>query len=239
MSSEKLKLTALELNPGTATPIRPSKRDRKWMDETPVKYAYRCLPMVIANQFGWDLLSTHRLKATWDGTVLREGLKIEMLHGDGQLAATSHFGSGILTFTIPFLFKTPPGWNLMVRGPANAPKDGIVALDGIVETDWSHATFTMNWKFTRACTVEFDVGEPISTIFPIERGHLEKFEPEIAALASERELHVKYAEWSAGRGEFIEGLDKRDEKFVKEGWEKDYFRAGRETKLTVPEFIKK
>jgi hypothetical protein len=234
-----LKLTALELNPGTTTQLRPARRDRKWMDDTPVKYAYRCLPMVIANQFGWDVLSSHKIRATWDGTTLNEGIKIEFLHGDGPQLATSHFGSGILTFTIPFLFKTPEGWNLMVRGPTNSPKDGIVGLDGIVETDWSHATFTMNWKFTRACTVEFDVGEPIAMIYPVQRGLLETFEATIEPLTSDRELHVKYAEWSAGRDKFIVGLKEREEKVVKEGWEKDYFRASHETKVSVPEFRKK
>jgi Family of unknown function (DUF6065) len=44
------------------------------------------------------------------------------------------------------VFRTPPGCNLYVRGPANSPKDGIAALEGIIETDWSEATFTMNWS---------------------------------------------------------------------------------------------
>src|SRR3712207_8402233 len=36
-----------------------------------------------------------------------------------SLPARSHFGSGILTWNLPFLFRTPPGYNLHVRGPAN------------------------------------------------------------------------------------------------------------------------
>jgi hypothetical protein len=130
------------------------------MDDSDRKFPYRCLPLVIANQYGWEILSTHHFRATWDGSSTPEGLRIEDLHGDGRLQCHSHFGEGVLTFQVPFLFKTSEGWNLIVRGPANSPKDGIVALDGIIETDWTPSTFTMNWRFTRAGTIEFLRGEP-------------------------------------------------------------------------------
>lgn len=191
--------------------LQPAARDRKWMDETPQKFAYRCLPMVIANQFGWDILGTHKLRATWNGGTALDALTVEVLYGDGPSYATSHFGSGVLTFSLSYLFRTPPGWNLMVRGPTNQPKDGIV------ETDWSHATFTMNWKFTRVCTVEFDLGEPICMVHPVQRGMLEEFEPVFAPIESEAELRAKYVTWSSGRDKFIDGLNKRDDAYVKEG----------------------
>jgi uncharacterized protein DUF6065 len=91
-------------------------------------------------------------------------------------------------FQIPFLFKTPDSWNLMVRGPTNSPQDGIVALDGIIETDWAHSTFTMTWRFTRACTVEFALKEPICVFFPIQRGVLEMFRGEFRMLEADREF---------------------------------------------------
>ena len=49
---------------------------------------------------------------------------------DGALPMSSHFGYGILTWTLPYLFRTPPDWNLLARGPSNLPKDGIQALEG-------------------------------------------------------------------------------------------------------------
>ena len=56
----------------------------------------------------------------------------------------SHFGSGVLTFHAGYLFRTPPGWAVWARGAPNTVKDGIVPLDGLVETDWLPFTFTMN-----------------------------------------------------------------------------------------------
>jgi len=192
----KRKLIAYQIHQDDAAPLRAARRTRKWMDETDQQFAYRCLPMVVANQYGWEILSTHHIRASWDGTSRADGLHVENLYGDGKLHGHSHFGAGILSFLIPFLFKTPKGWDLMVRGPMNSPKDGIAALDGIIETDWAHSTFTMNWRFTRACTVEFQVGEPICLLFPIQRGGLENFEGEIRMLDTAPELQEKYEEWA-------------------------------------------
>ncbi len=35
---------------------------RDWMDETSSKFAYRCLPLAIANQIGWWILQPDRLR---------------------------------------------------------------------------------------------------------------------------------------------------------------------------------
>jgi hypothetical protein len=37
---------------------------------------------------------------------------------------------------LPMLFRSPAGYNLLVPGPANYPKDGVRPLEGIVEP-WS------------------------------------------------------------------------------------------------------
>lgn len=208
------------------------------MEDADKKFAYRCLPLVVANQYGWEILSTHHFRAIWDGTSQADGLSVENLSGDGVLFASSHFGAGVLTFEIPFLFQTPEGWNLMVRGPTNNPKDGIVPLDGIVETDWTHSTFTMNWRFTRAGTVEFTLGEPICLFFPIQRGALEKFRGELRALESNKDLEKKYLEWSASRERFLAGLEKEKPHVVAQGWQKDYFQGAKgEKKLLAPPFV--
>jgi len=231
-------LIAYQLHEDDFALIRAAHRDRSWMDETQFsKFAYRCLPLVIANQYGWEILSTHHIRAHWDGTSAPEGIWIENLRGDGLLHARSHFGLGVVTFQIPFLFKTPEGWNLMVRGPMNRPKDGIVALDGVVETDWSHLTFTMNWRFTRACTVEFALGEPICHIFPVKRGAVEEFRTELRMLEGDEELNEKFKKWSASRDWFLWALGKRKPKVVAEGWQKDYLQAAKDKKLLAREFV--
>src|SRR6476646_2478255 len=233
LADESLKVIAYQIYEDDSAPIRPARRERKWMEDAEKKFPYRCLPLVVANQYGWEIPSTHHIRAEWDGTSGPDGVTVENLSGDGALHAVSHFGLGVLTFQIPFLFQTPKGWNLMVRGPTNNPKDGIVPLDGIVETDWTETTFTMNWRFTRAGTVEFTVGEPICLFFPIQRLTLEKFRGELRALESNQELHKKYLDWSASRDRFLLGLEKEKPHIVAEGWQKDYFHDAKGEKKSL------
>jgi len=236
MEITRHKLTAYQIHEGDTAQIRPARRERKWMEESDQKHAYRCLPLVVANQYGWEILSTHHVRAVWNGSASPDGLRVEDLYGDGPLQCESHFGSGILTFLMPFLFRTPHGWDLLVRGPTNSPKDGIVALDGIIETDWAHSTFSMNWRFTRACTVEFVVGEPVCLFFPIQSRALEMFDCEICMLSSNPELERKYREWSVSRDRFLKGLLDGEPDVVRQGWQKDYMLASKSKKPRVGVF---
>src|SRR5690606_30494589 len=53
--SRRMKLTAHVLD-GHTLDVRPAPRERTWMDATDQRYAYRCLPLDIANAHGWELL---------------------------------------------------------------------------------------------------------------------------------------------------------------------------------------
>jgi Family of unknown function (DUF6065) len=122
--------------PGDHVDIRPAPVEREWMEETDQRYAYRCLPLNIANAFGWEVLCPSGFTAVWDGG---KGIPSLQVHPDGgaPAPAISHFMQGILTFHIRCLFRTEPGYDLMVQGPINRPKDGIAPLSGVIETDWS------------------------------------------------------------------------------------------------------
>lgn len=199
---------------------------RAWMDATPKHFANRCLPMLIANQAGWLLLSPGRVTVAWDGGTGIDALKVEVTGDAPPTFASSHFGHGILTFNVSYLFRTSPGWNLYVRGPANSPKDGIHALEGLVETDWSEATFTMNWKLTRPNhTIVFEEGEPIAMVSPMRRREIEEFRPELRLLASNPELDAGYRAWSASRGQFNADLKVPGSQARQDSWQRHYMRG--------------
>src|SRR5436190_17173378 len=184
------KLMAYRIHNVPSMPIVPASAMREWMDKTHERFAYRCLPLLIANQHGWFILNTHRIRCVWNGRDEKDAIKIIVKAGPKNVScpAVSHFGSGVLTWHLNYLFRTPPGYNLWARGPANLPKDGISPLEGIIETDWSVATFTMNWKMTTVnVPVEFEIGEPICQISPVERGEVETFAPEMTDISSEPE----------------------------------------------------
>lgn len=221
--------------------LEPAPRTRVWMDETPQGFAKRCLPLLIANQAGWFCLNSHALRVTWNGGMDKSALHIEYQQGKGPGYAVSHFGSGILTWNIPYLFRTSPGYNLLVRGPANLPKDGISPLEGLVESDWANSTFTMNWKFTRpGLPVLFDVGFPICMLVPQKRSELESFTARLQGIAEEPEMHADYSEWAASRLAFNADLQVPGSDATKCKWQKDYFQARgvetHQTKLSLSRF---
>jgi len=215
---------------GNGLKIVPASAERVWMDETPNSFAYRCLPMNIANAHGWMILNPAAFAAQWDGSAATNAIAIQPMAGDKTpIIASSHFGSGVLTFNVNGLFRTEPGYDLVVTGPVNQPKDAIAPLTGIVETDWSVSTFTMNWKFTRKATaIRFDRDEPFCMIYPVKRGMIEAVQPEIIPLEQAPEIAGPYTAWAESRRQFNAELTIPDSPAQKQKWQKDYFQGGME-----------
>ncbi len=241
---DKLEITAYEVVEDPM-PIRTADRRRDWMDALPERFAYRCLPLAIANQIGWEILNPVPFTARWNG---KAGLDAIRLSFDGEPSALigSHFGHGVLTFSLGYLFRTTKAHNLWVKGPANCPKDGIAALEGIIETDWAPFTFTMNWQFTRKRhKVRFEKDEPIATVLPYPRHYLGKFDPVQKNLNENAKLYQQYVKWREDRLKFNEDLKKEGSQASEEGWQRTYMKgedntgqvfAGHETKLRIRDF---
>ncbi|WP_207801864.1 DUF6065 family protein [Phenylobacterium hankyongense] len=215
------------LHPGWRPLVRPASAQRSWMDDTPESFAYRCLPLSIANAHGWEVATPTALEAWWDGGSGVEAVKIQVEgQADPVTAPVSIFGQGVLTFHLAGLFRTPPGWNLWVGGPPNQPKDGLFALSGLVETDWSPFTFTMNWRFTRPHhRVRFEADEPIAFLFPVQRAALESFQPRFAPLDSAPELQAAFYGWSQSREAFHEEMVRNPPQKPADKWQKHYYRG--------------
>jgi len=239
-----MKLTAYVLD-GHTLQVRPAPRERDWMDATDQHYAYRCLPLAIANSHGWELLCQAGFFAEWSGGNGLDDVRVWPDPGT-HAPAVSHFGYGVLTFHVPCLFRTEEGIDLMVGGPLNRPKDGIAGLTGIVETDWSPYTFTMNWRFTRPGRVRFDAGEPFCHLFPLQRRLIEQCEPGWRPLSEDPRAERLHQQWTQSRSQFLQELSVTDSAAARERWQRGYFRGvtgdsetpvpGHRAKLRLPTF---
>lgn len=230
-----LPLTAYRL---TATDpivtLAPAASARAWMDASSSRFAYRCLPLLMANQAGWFLNLTDDVEAEWNGG---DSLSCVTVFGSDRIRENvmSHFGQGILTFRLPYLFRTPRGYDLLVRGPANLFKDGIAPLEGLVESDWATSPFTMNWKITRAKhRIRFAKGEPVAMIVPMARGDLERFDPKSKRITDDPALDRRYRAWFESRNTFLKDLNAQVPKAVDEGWQRDYFQGKAPDGPTAP-----
>lgn len=158
--------------------------------------------MAIANSHGWEILVDQPFAATWSGGFDPDDMQVSFFEQRSPLPA-SHFGQGVLTFRVGYLFETGEQHNLWIMGPINYPKDGMMPLCGIVETDWAPYTFTMNWLFTRPGTVRFERGEPFCHFFPVPRHLLSTVGPEIRDMDKESEKSRAHASWRTLRGGFL------------------------------------
>ena len=213
----------------------PAPAERAWMDAAQDRWPNRCLPLRMANEGGWLILNDAGFEVSWNERQDVAGLEIKPLGETPSKFAVSMFGYGILTWDIPFLFRTSPGYNLLVRGPSNEFRDGAQAMEGLVETDWAEATFTMNWKITRPfVSIRFDEGDPICMIVPHRRGELESIAPEMRPIDSAPSLRRGYNSWRKSREQSVErkkhaaGSDLLD-------WEGHYMRGANVGGAPAPE----
>lgn len=215
------------LYPGWEPRVRPAAARRAWMDATPESFAYRCLPLAIANSHGWELLSPCGFEAVWNGGATVGDVSIHVDAGTKvDDAPVALFGQATLTFHVPGLFRTSPGWNLWVSGSPNHAKDGIAPLSAMIETDWSPYSFTMNWRFTRANhPVRFERDEPIAFFFPIERRMIDRVEPQFLPIDDAPELKAQFEAWSKSRDTFHRQMRDNPPSAPSEKWQKLYYRG--------------
>jgi len=192
------------------------------MGATPDRFAYLCLPLVAANVSGWELLCPAEFTASWSGGPEPDAVRVS-LASPHTWVPLGHFGHGILTLHTGYLFRTSAGHNLWVRGPINAFKDGLAALEGVIEADWLPYGFTMNYRFTRPHqTVRFEEGEAFCSIHPMPRSYLSRIEPTLRLLKDHPNLARQYRSWTRARYQWnaerlIEGSVAARTK-----WRKDY-----------------
>lgn len=215
------------LHEGWSPRIIPAGSRRGWMDRSNDAFAYRCLPLKIANEHGWEILCPAGFEAEWNGGDAPEDV---VVRGDTgarpEDLPVGLFGHGVLTFHVQGLVRTPPGVNLWVGGSPNEAKDGIAALTGVIETDWSPYTFTMNWRFTRpGQAVRFEENEPFCFFFPVERAAVRKVEPRLAPLDDAPELKAQFAAWSRSRDAFHEEMRVNPPADTAARWQKLYYRG--------------
>ncbi len=201
--------------------IVPARAERRWMDETNERYAYRCIPLTIANASGWEVLCPVDFEATWNGGQRSE----DIILSSSDNFVQSHFRHGILTFHLGYMFRTSPGWATWFRGPPNSTKGILTPLEGLVETDWLPYTATMNWRFSEPGTVKFEKDEPFCFITLVPHAVIDCIQPVIRNISDNAKEEEDYKKWETSRNDFNRKLSERDPEACAKGWEKKYVRG--------------
>lgn len=159
---------------------------------------YWCLPMVAANTLGWTLYNPYEFTVSWRGGAGADAVVVEC---ENSRWAASWFGSGTFTLFPPFIVRTSPGINLLVRPVPNYPRPTVLTLEGIVETDWLQASFTLNFMILMPLVrTTFKVGEPLVQLVPYPREYIERFDAQIVHDGESYEQEMAdYKAWNERR----------------------------------------
>lgn len=207
---------------GQTLEMRPASPKREWMDDSVAKNPYRCLPLNIANSFGWEFINPSKFSLEWNGG---KGPKDVILKREaGVVFPHPHFGEGTFTWHTGYMFRTEYPYAMYVMGPPNFPKSNVIALSGIVETFWIPFTFTMNWRFTQPGKVDFYPGDVVCQVFPIDISMFDNVNPEVHSLSDNPELEEQYWNWSLARNAFM-NLKSFQKTRTGASWQKDYLRG--------------
>ena len=145
------------------------------------QHFYRCLPLTIANQYGFVIRAEHDFSLMWNGSPDNGSVKIfldisEEEKSSSLLEIASHFGAGIITIMPSFTLRTPPGVNLMTINPPNYIMKDITVMSGVIETDHLRRNFTFNLKVqTPNVRIDFKKGQPLAGFLPIPRYFADEF----------------------------------------------------------------
>lgn len=184
--------------------VEPLSTKRDWMDNMNGKWGYKCIPLNVANQNGWQVLSPIEFCANWNGGPGIDDVEVHY-HEDSDIHfASGHFGYGILTIMPDFIIKTSKGISTHVRGIPNSHLDSLQPLEGMVETDWLPFTFTFNYKFTRPGEIIFQKDQPLFSFFPVKRGYIDKYKINRSKLSGDKDLYDKYNIFEKAREDHID-----------------------------------
>jgi Family of unknown function (DUF6065)/2OG-Fe(II) oxygenase superfamily len=220
-----VKLHALTEHPPE---VRPARAKRQWMEDFVDRHAYRCLPLSIANSFGWEVLCPIPVEIRWNGGMAVEDIKVIGLKElPGQVSVDhfcrSNFSRGIITFHLDYVIETEPGWGILATGPFNDPRPTASPLSGVVESDWLPYPFTMNWQLTEPGITRFEEGDPFCFFLPVPRRVLPSTELEIHRMADDPELQARHDQFRLARDDFMRRVRAGDQAAIKEAWQRHYF----------------
>jgi len=176
--------------------VVPLKVKRDWMSDSREKFVYKCLPLNIANQYGWAVLSPVDFTISWESGTTPKDISIKIHEPGFDKKILSYFGETVFTIHLDFIVKTPENYSTYVRGIPNGQKPGIAPLDALVETDWLPFTFTYNFKVSSPGEYYFKKGEPLFSFFPVERATVENFELVESFIEEDEHLFADFQEFN-------------------------------------------
>jgi hypothetical protein len=182
------------INYKQALPIVSGKNEREWINNSDLKF-YKDLSLTMAHESGWELRSPGEFTIEWNGGEKSTDLVVHSDIQDAHLFYTG-MGHGICSIRAGYVIETPEDYAVLVTGAPNFFKGGISQMTSVIESNWAHMTFFLNWKMTNPGKVVFKKNEPLGFITVIPHRQLDNFELKIDTIMSNPDLFNKHKLWT-------------------------------------------
>lgn len=203
------KITFYAENYDKCLPVVPAVKDREWFDKSNDRMLYNDITLTMANQSGWEFRVPEDFEIEWNGGNKSDDLVVHCLSSEVFRFYTG-MGNGICSIRAGYVVRTPPDYAILCTGAPNFFKDGAVTMTSLIESNWAHVTFFVNWKMTRPGKVKFKKDEPLGFCTIIPHRQLDNFSLQIDSLKSNPDLYQKYTLWqnySDNRDTYKMGID--------------------------------
>jgi len=213
-------------NKNVSSIIRKPKKKRDWFTPN----FYHCLPLTIANQYGFEIISAYPVNLFWNGNNGEDDLTItKMLSTEEEdlqniQGFEKSFANGIMSVVMSMIPRTPPGVNLLVTGPINTILPCITPMTAVVESDNIRTPFTINLKVNYPNTlIHIPKGTPLATLIPIPRYFGDGFELKDANDLFSEELFLEEVEVADKQSQRRRNKNLAHRDYGTSSWDKDYF----------------
>lgn len=196
--------------------VEPAKKMRDWMNDN--VHSYRCVPLSVANQIGWDIILDRKVVIAWNGNNSREDIMVI----EGQESAKSHFGSGTITLDIGYTWHTPENTQLLIMPVPNDDNyNRFQSLTALVETDRLKYPWFLTIRMVNKGYTTIEAGTKLCRVIPITIGNYEDISIKIE---NEPQDFIDYRAWQARE---------RANRPETQPWQKFYHQVAAHTSITM------
>lgn len=141
-----------------------------WWEKDPKTkdHAKFCLPLLMANGIGYDILSPATFEIFWDGDESEQAIVNILEKSSHYPMVDNHSSGGSFTVQTHFIPKTEEGYYTYIKGIPNIRRPFSV-MEGLIESWWNPAHFGIVCLCNHAGRFKVFKGEPIARLMLINQ----------------------------------------------------------------------
>jgi hypothetical protein len=151
---------------------------REWMDNTPEKHAYRCMPISLANTLGWGISFPVDISFIWDGIDDSSDSHVKILKGEKY--CTTQRGNATISFNTYLTIQTDDEITTLITPVPNYFNKNAQCYTSLISTSFYKSMMPVAWKITEPnIEITIPAGMPVATLIPISLKGIEDIEMNI------------------------------------------------------------